>query len=132
MLGEGPGGQSNYSFENKNSSVLNEGPWGQSNKLLPDVGHVILILKKKVEIFNNTEGAVMRNILQKKQGELEEGYYVTELANIEEDVYAVNVPSKEHGRPNVIKTKEVDINTLLNFGTIDEIKDGGKDMISSK
>ena len=39
----------------------------------------------------------MRNMLQKKQGELEEAYYVTELTNTEEDVYAVNIPSKEHG-----------------------------------
>ena len=58
--------------------------------------------------------------------------YISEVDNVEEVVYAINVPSKEHGRSECIEAKEDEINNILNFGTFTEVNEINLDFITRK
>ena len=95
------------------SDVNNEDKKDNNNKP-HDVGQTRLILNKRVD-FENMDRAVTRSIIKRKQDEIDEAYYGAEVNMKEEDIYAVNVPVKEHGHMEAVKAKDRETETLLNF-----------------
>ena len=47
-------------------------------------------------------------------------------------IYVVEVPTKDHGRPDVIEAKEKELQNLVNFDTFEEVTDSGQDTIDSR
>jgi len=47
-------------------------------------------------------------------------------------VHVVEVPVKDHGKPEVIEAKEAELKNLEAFGTFEEVKDDGQNTIGSR
>ena len=72
-----------------------------------------------------------------KNEEFEENFYITQLDHecldtLVENILVVEIPTKEHGRPDCVEAKSSELQNLLNFETFDEVKDEGQITIDSR
>ena len=89
-------------------------------------------------IKDDSNKIVTRSHNKKKQHDLNvNSFYVENLQHevtdaLMENVMVVEIPVKEHGRPECIEAKEAEIQNLLNFDTFDEVDDVGQKTIQSR
>ena len=78
-----------------------------------------LAKKKKQEKFESSHAAIIN---QTKE----------ECFNEEEVIYVVELPVKEHGRPEVIEAKEKEIENLKKYEVFEKVKDEGQQSIGTR
>ena len=49
-----------------------------------------------------------------------------------ENILVVEIPTKEHGRPDCVEAKASELENLLNFDTFEEVKDDGQKTTDSR
>ena len=64
-------------------------------------------------------------------------FYIKQLGQEEinpliENVMVVEIPTKQHGRPECVAAKEAELQNLLNFETFEEVEDIGQQTIQSR
>ena len=86
------------------------------------------------------EGVMTRQRKKKimsKNEEFEENFYIKQLEHesldtLVENILVVEIPTREHGRPDCIEAKSSEMENLLNFETFEEVKDNGQKTIDSR
>ena len=81
----------------------------------------------KQVMMDETLAEVEKNVIGAKYLKMEKS-----VCFLENSIYIVEVPVREHGKPEVIEAKDKEIKNLETYETFEEIDDEGQETIGSR